>query len=88
MYTLENTEELFLVTKDFNIGGKLHLVMSKKEIQSELTKAYNNIVDIRLISLNIVKKINQKYFLPKNWEKTNKRTTTYTRWKQIAESEE
>lgn len=35
-YTLENTKEIFLVTKHYGEDNDLHLIMSKKEVQEEL----------------------------------------------------
>lgn len=88
-YTTEVTEELFLVTNHYGKGDELHIVMSKKEVQERLKSDYAYIIsDIQKLEVKPVKKVSKKYFLPKNWEKINPRTTAYQIWKKIAESED
>ena len=46
-YTIEVTKELFLVTKQYSgRDDKLHIVMSKKEVQEELKRDFGNIEKI------------------------------------------
>lgn len=85
-YTLENTDELFIVEQVYG----LHIVMSKKEIQELLKDDYKrkNIRRISKLKFEEEKPVTLKYFLPKNWQKINQRTTAYRIYKEISESEE
>lgn len=88
-YTIEVTEELFLVTNHYGRDDELHIIMSKKEVQERLKSDYAYIItDIQKLEIKPIKKVSKKYFLPKHWEKINKKTTAYKIWKRIAEEKD
>jgi hypothetical protein len=88
-YTIEVTKELFVVTNHYGENNDLHIIMSKKEVQEALKGDYAYIItDITELKINPIKKVSKKYFLPQNWQKRNPKTTTYQKWKEIAESED
>lgn len=88
-YTTEVTEELFLVTNHYGKDDELHIIMSKKEVQERLKSDYAYIItDIQKLKIEPVEKVSKKYFLPKHWERINKKTVAYQIWKEIAESED
>jgi hypothetical protein len=85
MYTLENTKELFLVTKSFDTI-ELHLVMSKREVQAELKSIDRQwITNIERLKLCEIETMDKKYFVPKDWIKINKKCKIYHIWKEIME---
>lgn len=88
-YTIEVTKELFLVTKRYSSrDDKLHIVMSKKEVQEELKKEIGNIEKIEKLVIRPDGYASKKYFLPKDWEKINKKSANYHFWKKIAEGKD
>ena len=88
-YTIEVTKELFLVTKQYSRpDDRLHIIMSKKEVQEELKKDMGNIEKIEKLVVRPDGKVTKKYFLPKDWEKINKMSVNYHFWKMIAEGED
>ena len=88
-YTIEVTKELFLVTKQYSRPeDRLHIIMSKKEVQEELKKDMGNIEKIEKLVIRPDGKVTKKYFLPKDWEKINKMSVNYHFWKMIAEGED
>lgn len=88
-YTIEVTKELFLVTKRYSgRDDKLHIVMSKKEVQEELKKDIGIIEKIEKLVIRPDGYASKKYFLPKDWEKINKMSANYHFWKMIAEGKD
>lgn len=87
-YTIEVTKELFLVTKQYSGRDKLHIVMSKKEVQEELKRDFGNIEKIEKLVIRPDGYASKKYFLPNNWEKINKKSVNYHFWKRIAEGKD
>ena len=88
-YTIEVTKELFLVTKRYSgRDDKLHIVMSKKEVQEELKKDIGIIEKIEKLVIRPDGYVSKKYFLPKDWEKINKMSVNYHFWKMIAEGKD
>lgn len=88
-YTIEVTKELFLVTKQYSRPeDRLHIIMSKKEVQEELKDDNNHIEKIEKLVVRPDGIVTKKHFLPKNWEKINKMSVNYHFWKMIAEGED
>ena len=66
-YTIEVTKELFLVTKQYSgRDDKLHIVMSKKEVQEELKRDFGTIEKIEKLVIRPDGYASKKYFLPNN----------------------
>lgn len=88
-YTLETTDELFLVTNQYSDDDILHIVMSKREIQEYIKDDFKRKFVKKIVKLKLdeEKQVTFKYFLPKDWQKINQRTTAYRIYKEIYESE-
>lgn len=86
-YAIDTTKELFLVTKQ-DTDKTTHIIMSKKEIQQLLKTDNNTTVMIREIQISVTNEVSKKYFLPKYWQRLNKKSSVYNIWKQIAEGDE
>lgn len=85
-YTLENTKELFLITKHYGENDDLHLIMSKKEVQEELKSQFAHLIsDIQEFNIVPKKSVSKKHFLPKDWQRISKESANYHIWKEIAE---
>lgn len=84
-YALETTDELFIVQF---LYSNINVIMSKKEIQSAIKDDTRRkyIRKIAKLKLEEEKPVTLKYFLPKNWQKINQRTTAYRIYKEISES--
>lgn len=87
-YTIENTEELFLITEHFD-DTDLHIIMSKREVQEKLKSPFAHMItSIRRFELIPREEMSKKYFLPKNWQKSNPKSASYRIYKEIAEEKE
>ena len=43
---------------------------------------------IREMQVSVTNEVSKKYFLPKYWQRLNKKSSVYNIWKQIAEGDE
>lgn len=88
-YIIKNPNELFIVTKNYGENNISHIIMNKREVQERLKSPFAHlIIDIRKFKIGSFESVSKKYFLPKNWERINKKSVNYQIWKQIAESED
>mgnify|MGYP003309315923 CR=1 FL=1 len=85
-YTIENTNQLFLVTKHFD-DMDLHIIMSKREVQEQLKSAFaHSITSIKKFELTPKEEVSKKYFLPKDWQKIHPKSINYRIYKEIAKA--